>query len=80
MADFYRPPEYVKARKIHDCAACFHQIVPSENHVVQTGIYDGKAFRNRFHYECFDALCDDGEGEFMPGGFDPPERLRNKFT
>lgn len=44
----------------------------------QDGVWEGRRFHNRFHNECFEALCEEGEGEFMPGSFDPPERLKEK--
>lgn len=76
MSDFFREPEHPVARKAAQCIACCWPIEQSEKYVRQTGIWDGRWFVNRFHAECFDVLCSDAEGEFSPGSFDPPERLR----
>lgn len=45
---------------------------------MQSGHWDGRAFRNRFHAECWTALIEDSEYrdfEFTPGELDPPARL-----
>lgn len=76
MSGFYRPAIQRVARIRHDCEACFGPIAVGEAYEEQTGIWEGKAFRNRFHFECFEALCEEGEGEFSPGSYDPPERLK----
>ena len=45
---------------------CGESIPKGESYREQTGYWEGSAFRNRFHPECFQALCDEGEGEFTP--------------
>lgn len=77
MSDLNRDPTHPKARKQHQCIACYYPIATGETYTVQTGFYDGSAYRNKFHAECFDALCAEGEGEFSAGSYDPPERLRD---
>ena len=42
---------------------------------MQSGHYEDRAFRNKYHTECWDVLCEDGEFEFTPGELEPPERL-----
>ena len=64
MGDFFRPAEWRTAAKDHRCIYCGEAIAKGEIHQEQTGVWDGKAFRNKFHPECFAALCQDGEGEF----------------
>lgn len=77
MSDFFRDATRPVARKAHRCIACYGPIAVSEKHVHQTGVWDDRWFANRFHDECFEALCDDVDGgEFSPGSFDQPERLR----
>lgn len=66
MSDFCRDAEWRKAIKGHRCTYCGEDILKGELYQEQTGVWDGKAFRNKFHSECFDALCEDGEGEFTP--------------
>jgi hypothetical protein len=78
MSGFCRTAESKPARKEHRCQACHWQIAIGEHYMEQTGVWDGKAFRNRFHDECFYALSDDGDDEFTPGSFDPPDRLKCK--
>ena len=75
MSDHHRNPTRPKARKPHKCAACWHRIDAGEIYVQQTGFYQGDAYRNRYHVECWDALCDSRCFEFTPGELDPPERL-----
>ena len=65
-----------KARKQHACTACFAKIEPGEIYVTQSGHYEDRAFRNKFHVECWECLCEAGDLEFMPGELDPPERLQ----
>jgi hypothetical protein len=77
MSDFLRSSTSQKARKQHRCIACYGVIAQGEFYKQQTGVWDDKAFRNKFHNECYTALCEDGEDyEFSPGSFDYPERLK----
>jgi hypothetical protein len=75
MSGFFRKVEAKPARKAHRCEACYHTIAVGEIYKEQTGVWDGSAFRNRYHAECFDELCADGTEEFTPGSFEPPARL-----
>ena len=77
MGDYFRPMTKLKARKQHRCECCYYPIATGEVHCMQTGYYEGDAFRNRFHVECWDALDEDGDWEFSPGSGEPPERLRS---
>ena len=80
MSDFHDTPTYRIARKRHRCAACWHFIERGEKYVQQSGFYDGRAYRNRFHAECRDVLEEEarasGNFEFIPGALAPPERVR----
>lgn len=76
MANLIRPSVTRTARIAHRCICCGWPIFRGERYAEQTGYWDGKAFRNRFHAECFEDLCDSGDGEFSPYSGEPPARLR----
>ena len=78
MSDLHRKPTDQKARKEHRCVACGHAIPTGETYKQQTGFFEGSAYRNRYHNECFEAVCDDGDWSFSTGDYDPPERLRSR--
>lgn len=75
MGTHFSAPTFPAARKEHRCIAC-HTIIPvGERYVMQSGHHEDRAFRNRFHDECWNFLCDEGDFEFEPGSIDPPQRL-----
>ncbi len=76
MSDFHREPTTPKARKVHRCVACGARIQIGEKHTQQEGFFDGSAYRNRYHDECWNVMIDDDIGEFVTGVIDPPARLR----
>lgn len=76
MSNHHRAPTTPKARQQHRCVACWQMISAGEKHYHQTGYYEGKAYRNRYHVECWEQLSNGAEFEFTPGELDPPERLR----
>jgi hypothetical protein len=76
MSNLIRPSVTRTARTPHRCIVCDWPIAAGEQYVEQAGYWEGRAFRNRFHAECFEAICEDG-GEFTPGAGEPPERLRD---
>jgi hypothetical protein len=81
MGDYFADPTRPVARKPHRCIACYGMIPKGEQHWQQTGFYEGSAFRNRYHAECWDYLRDDGfEDGFEPGSVPPPERLTKEVT
>ena len=78
MTNHRRPPRLIKARNAHVCVHCAYPIARGEEYIEQTGYWDGEAFRNRFHEECFEALrvdSNDDTFEFSPYSGEPPERL-----
>ena len=75
MGTHCAPPTRPTARKQHQCIACYATIATGEVYVSQSGHYESRAFRNKFHVECWDTLCEAGDFEFYPGELDPPERL-----
>lgn len=74
MSDFYRPSERRVAAKEHRCIYCGETIIKGEIYKEQTGVWDCKAFRNRFHWECFEDLCECSDGEFTPYSCERPNR------
>lgn len=76
MSDYHSTPTRPKARKSHLCVACGTRIPAGEQYVQQTGFFDGSAYRNRYHAECWDALSDEMvDFEFITGDVEPPARL-----
>jgi hypothetical protein len=76
MSDYHRDPTQPKARKRYRCIWCSGPIPAGEVHRHQTGIYDGSAYSNRYHDECWDVLRADGAfEEFHPGDGDIPKRI-----
>jgi hypothetical protein len=71
MTDFNRPAIERVAAKPHQCAYCGEVIAKGDTHHEATGFYEGLAFRNRFHPECFAAL---GEEEFSRFSEDRPPK------
>lgn len=53
-------------------------IASGEVYVMQSGHFDGHAFRNKFHNECWQAVLESGEQEFTPGEFAAPIRLQQQ--
>ena len=77
MSNHLRPPRCLKARKEHICIYCGGPIPYGEQHIEQTGYWEGKAFRNRYHDECFENLINEyGVDEFQPYTADYPERIQ----
>lgn len=76
MSDFANPSLLRVARKEHRCIWCAHPIAVGEKYSYQTGNYDGRWYANHTHLECFETICAEREGEFMPYSGEPPERLR----
>ena len=80
MSDYHRPPTHPKARTEHRCIYCGGPIPVGEKYTQQTGFYDGAAYRNRYHDECY-ADCGNecsyyGEWEFSPFSADYPPRVK----
>lgn len=79
MSDFYRDATTPIASKQYVCIACGWLIPKGEKHHHQTGVYDGSAFSNRFHDECWTALAELGAAHddgFITGYCPVPERCK----
>lgn len=80
MSDYHRDPTRPKATKEHQCIYCAGPILAGEQYVQQTGFYDGAAYRNRYHAECYDDCAKESEyyneWEFTPYSADYPPRVK----
>lgn len=72
MSDFYNPHECRTARKAHQCIYCAETINVGDEYVHQTGVYEGKWYTSKMHPECFEGMCDGGEGEYTPYSHERP--------
>lgn len=72
MEDFYNPHERRKAVKQHRCTYCGETIEVGDAYTHQTGVHDGHWFTSKLHDECFDDLCENGDGEYAPYSNDRP--------
>lgn len=66
MSDFFNDPLLRKARKQCKCTYCAESIHIGEEYVFQKGNWDGRWFESKMHPECFDAMSDDDDGEYLP--------------
>jgi hypothetical protein len=76
MSDYHRYPFTVKARKEHRCIYCGGPILVDEQYMHQSGYHDGKAFRSRYHQECWGELIEESLNfEFTPYSGEYPEGI-----
>jgi hypothetical protein len=73
MTAFYNPHENRVARKEHKCTYCAEPISKGDGYVFQKGNYDGRWFESKMHPECFEDMCDIGDGEYMPYSNERPK-------
>lgn len=66
MSDFYNDAIDRVARKPHRCTYCGEGIAKGDHYQFQKGNYDGSWFESKMHPECFEDMCDAGDGEYMP--------------
>jgi hypothetical protein len=64
MSDFYNPSESRKARKDHRCSYCGETINKGRAYTFQKGNWDGRWFESKMHDECFNDMCENGDGEY----------------
>ena len=76
MSNFFHPSEGRTARKEHRCTYCAEPINAGDRYVLQTGVHDGSWFRSKMHGECFDDMCDAGDGEYTPYSNERPGAAR----
>lgn len=67
---------WIRGRKRYRCDACYGPIPKGETHANYRGMYENEWQNWRMHRECYEGYSADGCGEFMPGDFPMPERIR----
>lgn len=72
MSDFYNPHESRCARKAHQCTWCAEPINKGDAYTHQTGVFDGSWYTSKMHPECFEEMCEQGDGEYTPYSNDRP--------
>ncbi len=75
MSDHHRPPTEQRSRRDRLCIYCYGEITKGELYKQQTGYFDGRAYRNHYHDDCWGAMDEEGTFEFCPGEGERPERL-----
>jgi hypothetical protein len=73
MSDFYNQSVTRTARKDHRCTYCGESIDRGGEYVFQKGNYDGSWFESKMHDECFDEMCEYGDGEYIPYSNERPQ-------
>ena len=73
MTDFYNSVEYRKARKEHSCTYCGESIPSGSSYAWQSGNYEGRWFTSKMHLECFEDMCENGDGEYTPYSNERPK-------
>ena len=66
MSDFYNPSVQRTASKPHRCSYCGEGIASGDPYTFQKGNFDGSWFESKMHAECFEDLCEQGDGEYTP--------------
>lgn len=66
MSDFFSPQEIRTARKLHRCSYCNEDININDKYTFQKGNYEGRWFESKMHPECFNDMCENGDGEYLP--------------
>jgi hypothetical protein len=74
VSDFFNPPEERRARNNHQCTYCGEDIRAGDRYTYQKGNWDGRWFESKMHPECFDDMCESGDGEYTPFSNERPER------
>ena len=74
MSDFNNASTQHKARVKRPCIYCAEPINKGDIYTKQTGVWEGDWFTSHYHGECFQDLCDSGDGEFTPYSNERPER------
>jgi len=66
MSDFYNDSVIRTARKDHKCTYCAELINKGDTYTYQKGNYEGSWFESKMHHECFDDMCEFGDGSYTP--------------
>lgn len=72
MSNFVNPDVERIARIKHKCTYCGESINKGDTYQYQKGNWFGRWFETKMHPECFEDLCESGEGEYTLYGQDRP--------
>jgi len=78
MSDFYTAAKTVTARNATRCSYCGEGISPKDQYMFQKGNHDGRWFVSKMHPECFDDMCESGDGEYIPYSNERPASDNNQ--
>ena len=78
MGNFYNPAEQRKARKPHRCSYCGEPIENGDTYMFQKGNHEGAWFTSKMHHECFEDMCESGDGEYTPYDNERPSKPVNE--
>jgi len=79
MGNFYNPSITRKATKKHRCAYCGEAIRKGTEYSHQKGRHEGKWFDARMHHECYEDLCEIGDGEYTLYSNERPRPFQCRF-
>lgn len=80
MSNFYTPAKTVTANKSHRCTYCGEQINSGDEYQFQKGNHEGRWFESRMHDECFEDMCETGDGEYTPYSNERPAPIAKGGT
>ena len=72
--NFYTDSVSRKAAKEHQCSYCAELIYKGDGYTFQKGKWEGKWFESKMHPECFDDMCEQGDGEYTPYSNERPQK------
>lgn len=73
VSNFYNPSTSRTARTQHKCTYCCEDINPGDVYMYQKGVHEGRWFESKMHPECFDDMCETGDGEYTPYSNERPK-------
>ncbi len=71
--NFFNPQVSRKASKDHSCSYCAEPINKGDYYTFQKGNCEGRWFESKMHPECFDDMCEQGDGEYTPYSNERPK-------
>ena len=80
MSDFYNDMIVRTTKKAHKCTYCGEPIPAGDTYCYQKGNYDGSWYESKMHAECFDDMCETGDGEYTPYCNERPKNLTASTT
>lgn len=79
MGNFYNNAITRKAAKSHRCSYCGETIHKGTEYSHQKGRYEGSWYDNRMHFECYEDLCENGDGEYTLYSNERPRPFQCRF-